>query len=50
MSDVCAVQTLRMVVYVRASSTIANIAANRRAGYAVSEFDTICLLALRNDE
>lgn len=28
---------------------IANIVANRRVGHAVSEFDTICILALRND-
>lgn len=28
---------------------IANIVASRRVGHAVSEFDTICILALRND-
>lgn len=28
---------------------IANIVANYRVGHAVSEFDTICILALRND-
>lgn len=28
---------------------IANIIVNHRVGHAVSEFDTICILALRND-
>ena len=36
-------------IYARRGTIVANIAASRRVGgHAVSEFDTICVLALRN--